>query len=242
MPAEPNSLLQRITPCIHTHIRFCSKMEIFISSLAYHPHVSSENSHRKHIFSKTLSRVGPVFENAGFSFTCGQTKMEVFKYVDVIHHIYTSSMTHAPKGMVSYFHRFSFFVWTGEKDLNMLRVDAYFLKREDILMHVDGAIIDVLIIARYSKIWYPKNYHSFSTIQIHPVCHNTYFNTLFETSSKSSNVFLDTWSQIGICRGYNTQKKLIFMEIKHHHGQWGENFKQKIYLKNKVVSIISICL
>ena len=81
--------------------------------------------------------------------------MEVFKYVDVIHH-YTSSMTHAPKGMLSYFHCFSFFVWTGENDLNMLRVDAYFLKREDILMHVDGAIIDVLIIARYSKIWYPK--------------------------------------------------------------------------------------
>ena len=25
------------------------------------------------------------------------------------------------------------------------------------------------------------------------------------------------------------------MEIKHHHVQWGENFKQKIYLKNKVV-------
>ena len=58
MPVEPNSLLQHITPCIHTHIHFCLKMEIFISSLAYHPHVSSENSHRKHIFSKTLSRVG----------------------------------------------------------------------------------------------------------------------------------------------------------------------------------------
>ena len=32
-----------------------------------------------------------------------------------------------------------------ENDLNMLRVDAYFLKREDILMHVDGAIIDTCI-------------------------------------------------------------------------------------------------
>ena len=32
------------------------------------------------------------------------------------------------------------------------------------------------------------------------------------------------------------------MEIKHHHVQWGENFKQKIYLKNKVVSVISIFL
>ena len=112
-----------------------------------------KQSPKTHLFKNTL--LSRVFENAGFSFTCGQTKMEVFKYVDVIHH-YTSSMTHGPKGMLSYFHCFSFFVWTGENDLNMLRVDAYFLKREDILMHVDGAIIDVLIIARYSKIWYPK--------------------------------------------------------------------------------------
>ena len=112
-----------------------------------------KQSPKTHLFKNTLQ--SRVFENAGFSFTCGQTKMEVFKYVDVIHH-YTSSMTHAPKGMLSYFHHFSIFVWTGENDLNMLRVDAYFLKREDILMHVDGAIIDVLIIARYSKIWYPK--------------------------------------------------------------------------------------
>ena len=58
MTVEPNSLLEHIAPCIHAHIHFCLKMEIFISSLAYHPHVSSENSHRKHIFSKTLSRVG----------------------------------------------------------------------------------------------------------------------------------------------------------------------------------------
>ena len=116
-------------------------------------HIQWKQSPKTHLFKNTLQ--SRVFENAGFSFTCGQTKMEVFKYVDVIHH-YTSSMMHAPKGMLSYFHRFSFFVWTGENDLNMLRVDAYFLKREDILMHVDGAIIDVLIIARYSKIWYPK--------------------------------------------------------------------------------------
>ena len=65
-------------------------------------------------------------------------------------------MMHAPKGMLLYFHRFSFFVWTGKNDLNMLRVDVYLLKREDIPMHVDRAIIDVLIIARYSKILYPK--------------------------------------------------------------------------------------
>ena len=28
-----------------------------------------------------------IFENAGFSFTCGRTKMEIFEYDDVIHHI-----------------------------------------------------------------------------------------------------------------------------------------------------------
>ena len=28
-----------------------------------------------------------IFENAGFSFTCGRMKPEVFEYDDVIHHI-----------------------------------------------------------------------------------------------------------------------------------------------------------
>ena len=37
-----------------------------------------KNGHRKRIFSKTLSRL-EIFENAGFSFTCGRTKMEVFE-------------------------------------------------------------------------------------------------------------------------------------------------------------------
>ena len=40
------------------------------------PHVSAENGHRKLIFSQTLSRV-EIFENAGFSFSCGLTKMKV---------------------------------------------------------------------------------------------------------------------------------------------------------------------
>ena len=46
-----------------------------------------ENGNRKRIFSKTFSRVG-IFENAGFSFTFGRTKKEVFEYDDVIPHIY----------------------------------------------------------------------------------------------------------------------------------------------------------
>ena len=64
------------------------------------------------------------FENAGFSFSCEQTKTEVFEYDDVIHHIPLALR------MLSYFHRFSAFVWTGENDSNTLRVDGYFLKME----------------------------------------------------------------------------------------------------------------
>ena len=40
--------------------------------------MSVENGHGKRIFLKMLSRV-EIFENAGFSFTCGRTKAEVFK-------------------------------------------------------------------------------------------------------------------------------------------------------------------
>ena len=54
--------------------------------MAYRPHVSDENGHPKRIFSKTLSRV-EIFENAGFSFTCGRKKTEVFEYDDVVYHI-----------------------------------------------------------------------------------------------------------------------------------------------------------
>ena len=51
-----------------------------------HTYVFGENCHRKCIFSKTFSRV-EIFEKAGFSFTCGRTKTEVFQYDDVIHHV-----------------------------------------------------------------------------------------------------------------------------------------------------------
>ena len=49
-------------------------------------YVFGENCQRKCIFSKTFSRVW-IFEKAGFSFTCGRTKTEVFQYDDVIHHV-----------------------------------------------------------------------------------------------------------------------------------------------------------
>ena len=41
---------------------------------------------QKCIFLKSLSGV-KIFENAGFSFTCGWTKTQVFEYDDVIRHL-----------------------------------------------------------------------------------------------------------------------------------------------------------
>ena len=55
--------------------------------------------HRKLYFSRTVTRV-KVFENAGFLYLCLSV-------------------------MISYFHHFSVFMWTGESGLNTLRVEAY---------------------------------------------------------------------------------------------------------------------
>ena len=38
-------------------IRFCWRTDVFLSSLAHHPHVTGENGHRKRTLTKTLSRV-----------------------------------------------------------------------------------------------------------------------------------------------------------------------------------------
>ena len=107
-----------------TRIRFCLKTEIFSFGLAYCPHVSGENDHRKRIFSKTLSRE-EIFENACFLFTCGQTKTKIFEFDDIIHRILLASRMGAVRDAI-YFHRFSVFVWTGENDSNTVSVDAYF--------------------------------------------------------------------------------------------------------------------
>ena len=68
---------------VHTY-PFLLENEYFFSGLAYRPLEFGENGHRKRIFSKTLSRV-EIFENAGFSSTCGRTKTDNFEYDDVIH-------------------------------------------------------------------------------------------------------------------------------------------------------------
>ena len=67
---------------VHTHQFLFENGYFFSSCLAYCPHVSGENGYRKRMFSKTLSRV-EIFGNAGFSFTCGRTKTEVFSCDDL---------------------------------------------------------------------------------------------------------------------------------------------------------------
>jgi len=80
-------------PLPHVSVFIWKLRFFFFTSLDYRQHVAGENGHWKRIFSKkTLSRV-ETSEKAGFSFTCGRTKTEVFEYDDVIHHILIS-MTH----------------------------------------------------------------------------------------------------------------------------------------------------
>ena len=89
---------------------------------AYGPHASGENDHRKPIFSKTLSRV-EIFENTGFSFTCGRTKTEIFENDDAIHHLLLV-LRMLCKGCYRISIVLSF--WSGRaKDSYTLRVDVY---------------------------------------------------------------------------------------------------------------------
>ena len=55
----------------------------FFSGLVYGPHVSVENGHRKRILLKMLSRL-EIFENFGFSFTCGRTKTIRIRYIKML--------------------------------------------------------------------------------------------------------------------------------------------------------------
>ena len=75
----------------------------------------------KRRFQAPKTQVLEIFENTGFSFTFRRTKTEVFHQDGVMHHILMLR-----KGVLSYFHRFSVFVWTGENALVEIRVDAVF--------------------------------------------------------------------------------------------------------------------
>ena len=64
--------------------------------------------------------------------------------------------------MLSYFHRFSVFVWTSENDSNTLRVDAYFFEngeKKSPFSRVDGALVK-----RESESCYCK-YESFEKLR-----------------------------------------------------------------------------
>ena len=91
--------LHRLTPRPHVSV-FAWKRRFFPSVW---PRVFGGNGHRKHIFSKTLSRV-KILENPGHSFTCGRTKTEFFQYNDVVNTSFTTNITHALWGMLSYFY------------------------------------------------------------------------------------------------------------------------------------------
>ena len=105
-----------------TRVCFCLKK--FSSGLAYRPLVSCKKpSSKTHIFSTSLFRV-EIFENAGFAFTCGRAKTEVFKYDNVIYHMLLAlrmlrkgcfrilvSLSLTAHGM-PHIYRFSVFVWT----------------------------------------------------------------------------------------------------------------------------------
>ena len=62
------------------------------------------------------------FENAGFLFTCGRTKTEVFEYSDVMNYILLTL-----RMLCEWCFRFHI-AWAGENDSNTLRVDAYFFR------------------------------------------------------------------------------------------------------------------
>ena len=83
-----------------TSIRFCLKPETFLIT---------ENV----MFSKTFSRL-KIFENAGFSSTCGRTKTEVFGHDDFIYHLLLALRFHCLT-----------FSMDGRKRLNKLRVNAH---------------------------------------------------------------------------------------------------------------------
>ena len=73
---------------VDTHGLFYVWKRIFFPDLPYRSYVSGENGPQKRNFSKMLSRV-EIFENAGFLFTCGRTKLGGSRMrCDDIHHRY----------------------------------------------------------------------------------------------------------------------------------------------------------
>ena len=117
-----SSFLSPLGP-VHIYPFLFENRDTCFSGLAYCPHIFGENGHRKCILSKMLSCRVKIFENAGYSFMCGQKEMEVLKCCKS----FTTSKTHAVRDNIV-FPLFCLFVWTGKIDLNLLHVDTCFWK------------------------------------------------------------------------------------------------------------------
>ena len=85
IPNARAKLLFCLSKAPFTRIRFCWKTDIYFLWFSLS---STLNSQRKRTFSITFFGV-EIFENVGFSFTCGRTKtVSNSEYDDVIHHIF----------------------------------------------------------------------------------------------------------------------------------------------------------
>ena len=90
----------------------------FFSVLAFRPQLYNGFGHQKYRFLKAMLRV-EIWENVGSSFSFEKTKMEVFRYDDVIHHT-----AHVLQGMLLYLGGFSIYVWMANSNSNTLYVDV----------------------------------------------------------------------------------------------------------------------
>jgi len=123
-----------------TCIRFWLKTDIFFARFGLScSRIRLKRAPKTHLF-KTVSRI-EIFKTSVF-----RLRVDGGFRIRWWHTSYTSRMTHAQSGILSFFHRFSVFAHTEEKDSNTLRVHAYFLKTEkkisvfkNTLIRVDGA-------------------------------------------------------------------------------------------------------
>ena len=104
------------------------------SVLAFHlAVVYSVFGHQKYRFLKVMLRV-EIWENVGSSFSFEQTKTEVFRYDDVIHHT-----AHVLQGMLLYLRGFSIYVWMGNSNSNTLYVDVTKTEKIIVLLFLKDA-------------------------------------------------------------------------------------------------------
>ena len=87
------------------------KSDIYLSILAFRPHVIGIFGRRRSRFSQMFPRV-EILEK--------DVRMDEYRGLRIQH------CACSVNGCYSYFNHFSVFMWTGEKDSNTLRVDAYF--------------------------------------------------------------------------------------------------------------------